>query len=267
MAAFTPPDPVAAQGNALFRCPSRDLVGFSPTRTSAKVWCRPWAAPSGVPSLLRVLLCDDHTLVRAGLKRLLEGFDQVEVVAEAANADEAVIRSLQHQPHVVMLDLAMPGRSGFEALDELRRVCPDTAVVIMSMHDDAPQVREALARGASGFVVKEAAPAELEIALRAAAAGRTYLSPQVSGPQLAATHPRNGNGPPAPAQDPVAGLPPRQREILTALGLGRTSKQIASDLGISLKTVETHRARMMATLGCRNAVELLRLAVRAYDRR
>lgn len=217
--------------------------------------------------MLRVLLCDDHTLVRAGLKRLLEGFDQVEVVAEAASADEAVVRSVQHQPHVVMLDLSMPGRSGFEALDELRRVCPDTAVVIMSMHDDPTQVRQALARGASGFVVKEAAPAELEIALRAAAAGRTYLSPQVSGPQLAT---RNGNGhhnaAPQP-EDPLGALPPRQREILAALGAGRTSKQIASDLGISLKTVETHRARMMATLGCRNAVELLRLAVRAHDRR
>jgi len=210
--------------------------------------------------LLRVLLCDDHTLVRAGLKRLLEGFDQVEVVAEAASADEAVIKAQQQHPHVVMLDLAMPGRSGFEALVELRRVCPDTAVVIMSMHDDATQVREALARGASGFIVKEAAPAELEIALRAAAAGRTYLSPQVSAPQL-----RNGSAP-APAADPVASLPPRQREILAALGAGRTSKQIAADLGISLKTVETHRARMMATLGCRNAVELLRLAVRAHDR-
>lgn len=215
--------------------------------------------------MLRVLLCDDHTLVRAGLKRLLEGFDQVEVVAEAASADEAVIKAQQHHPHVVMLDLAMPGRSGFEALAELRRVCPDTAVVIMSMHDDATQVREALARGASGFVVKEAAPAELEIALRAAAAGRTYLSPQVSAPQLAGAA-RNGNGA-APAADPVATLPPRQREILAALGAGRTSKQIAADLGISLKTVETHRARMMATLGCRNAVELLRLAVRAHDRR
>ncbi len=218
--------------------------------------------------MLRVLLCDDHTLVRAGLKRLLEGFDQVEVVAEAASADEAVVRSMQHQPHVVMLDLSMPGRSGFEALDELRRVCPDTAVVIMSMHDDPIQVRQALACGASGFVVKEAAPAELEIALRAAAAGRTYLSPQVSGPQLAAT--RNGNGNGKSASEPVdvlTTLPPRQREILAALGAGRTSKQIASDLGISLKTVETHRARMMATLGCRNAIELLRLAVRAHDRR
>lgn len=203
--------------------------------------------------MLRVLICDDHTLIRAGLRRLLESFDGIEVVAEAANADEVVIRACEHAPEVIVLDLSMPGRSGFEALAELRLRCPESAVVIMSMHDESSHVREALDRGAAGFVVKEAAPAELEIAVRAAAAGRTYLSPQVSAPLL---RPRNG---------PAAGvdaLPPRQRQILAALGAGRTSKQIAADLGISVKTVETHRARMMVTLGCRNATELLRVAMR-----
>ncbi len=206
--------------------------------------------------MLRVLICDDHTLIRAGLRRLLESFDEVEVVAEAASADEAVLRSRDTLPDVVLLDLSMPGRNGLEALDELRVVCPDTAVVIMSMHDDASHVREALARGASGFVVKEAAPAELEIALRAAAAGRTYLSPQVSGPQL-----RGGSTTPTSGVD---ALPPRQREILAALGAGRSTKQIAGDLGISVKTVETHRARMMETLDCPNATELLRIALRLH---
>ena len=208
---------------------------------------------------MRVLICDDHTLIRAGLRRLVESFDDVQVVAEAASADEVVIRAREHQPEAILLDLSMPGRSGFEALDELRRVCPDTAVVIMSMHDDATHVREALARGASGFVVKEAAPAELEIALRAAAAGRTYLSPQVSAPQL------RGNRPDKPdTREATDALPPRQREILAMLGQGRTTKQIAGDLGISVKTVETHRARMMEALGCRNAMELLRTAMRLH---
>ena len=206
--------------------------------------------------LLRVLICDDHTLVRAGLRRLLESFADIEVVAEAASADEAVIRAREALPHVVLLDLSMPGRSGFDALAELRRTCPECAVVIMSMHDDALHVREALARGAMGFVVKEAAPAELEIALRAAAAGRPYLSPHVSAPQLQAL--RNAT----PGEANIDALPRRQREIFEALGAGRTTKQIAADLGISVKTVETHRARMMATLGCRNATELLRLALR-----
>lgn len=203
---------------------------------------------------MRVLLCDDHTLIRAGLRRLVESFDGIEVVAEAASADEAVIRAREQAPHVVLLDLSMPGRNGLDALDELRRIAPDTAVVIMSMHDDAGHVREALARGASGFVVKEAAPAELEIALRAAHAGRVYLSPQVSASMLADLGPRT-------RRDDASSLSPRQREILAALGAGRTTKQIAADLGISVKTVETHRARLMQTLGCRNAVELVRAAV------
>lgn len=204
---------------------------------------------------MRVLICDDHTLVRAGLRRLLESFDSVEVVAEASSADEAVIKARETLPDAVLLDLSMPGRSGFDALDELRRACPATAVVIMSMHDDPVHVRAALSRGASGFVVKEAAPAELEIALRAAVSGRTFLSPQVSAPQL------HGH---RSVQNDADRLPPRQREILQALGAGRTTKQIAADLGISVKTVETHRARIMETLGCRNAVELLRTAMRLH---
>lgn len=210
---------------------------------------------------MRVLLCDDHTLIRAGLRRLVESFDGLEVVAEAASADEAVILARTQAPHVVLLDLSMPGRNGFDALDELRRVAPDTAVVIMSMHDDAVHVREALARGASGFVVKEAAPAELEIALRAAHAGRVYLSPQVSAAMLG-----DPAGPRARRTADAPGLSPRQREILAALGAGRTTKQIAGDLGISIKTVETHRARLMEALGCRNAVELVRAAVQRAGR-
>lgn len=210
--------------------------------------------------MLRVLICDDHTLVRAGLRRLLDSFADIEVVAEASSADEAVIRAREALPDIVLLDLSMPGRSGFDALAELRQTCPECAVVIMSMHDDALHVREALARGAMGFVVKEAAPAELEIAVRAAAAGRTYLSPQVSAPQLQGY--RNG----ARGEGNVDALPRRQREILDALGAGRTTKQIAGDLGISVKTVETHRARIMEALGCRNAGELLRVALRLHDR-
>ncbi len=215
--------------------------------------------------LLRVLICDDHTLVRAGLRRLLDSFDGIEVVAEASNADEAVIRAQQSLPHIILLDLSMPGRTGFDALVELRRTCPEAAVVIISMHDDALHVRESLARGAIGFVVKDAAPAELEIAVRAAAAGRTFLSPQVSAPQLHGYRNGKQRGQGQDVDD-IESLPRRQREILHGLGAGRTTKQIAADLGISVKTVETHRARMMEALGCRNAGELLRVAMRHFDR-
>lgn len=204
---------------------------------------------------MRVLIVDDHTLVRAGIRRLLESLAEVQVVAEASDGDQALAQAQLHLPDVVLLDLSLPGRSGFEVISELRRKVPQAKIVIMSMHDDASHVREALDRGAIGFVVKEAAPAELELALRAAASGQTFLSPKVSAGLLAPTL-RNDRG------SGVSALSPRQREILRALGRGKSSKEIASDLGISVKTVETHRARMMETLGCRRASELLRLAVK-----
>ena len=210
--------------------------------------------------MIRVLICDDHTLVRAGLRRLVDSFDGIEVVGEASSADEVVQRARQMVPDVVLLDVSMPGRSGFDALAELRANQPDISVVIMSMHDDSLHVREAMQRGASGFVVKEAAPAELEVAIRAAAAGRTFLSPQVFASQLQQPGMRKSLG-------DIDRLSRRQREILDALGAGRTTKQIAADLGLSVKTVETHRSRMMETLGCRNSVELLRMAMRLHDRR
>ena len=211
--------------------------------------------------MVRVLICDDHTLVRAGLRRLVDSFDGVEVIAEASNADEAVLRAKQELPDVILMDVTMPGRSGFDALAELRVARPEIAVVIMSMHDDSLHVREALQRGASGFVVKEAAPAELEVAIRAAAAGQTFLSPQVFAPQAQVQPPARS------LHGDVERLSRRQREILDALGAGRTTKQIAGDLGLSVKTVETHRSRMMEVLGCRNAVELLRVAMRVHDAR
>lgn len=209
--------------------------------------------------MVRVLICDDHALVRAGIRRLIEHMDGVDVVGESATADEVAIRAKQVLPDIVILDLSLKGRSGFDALAELRRVVPETAVVILSMHEDVLHVREALARGALCYVVKDAPPAELEIALRAASAGRTFLSPQVSAPQLRSYRAERTVG-------DVESLPRRQREILDALGAGRTTKQIAGDLAISVKTVETHRSRMMEALGCRNAGELLRIAMRHHDR-
>lgn len=203
---------------------------------------------------MRVLLVDDHTLVRAGIRRLLDSAPDIDVVAEASDTDQAIIAAIRHRPDVILLDLSMPGRSGFEAIVELRACCPDSAVVIMSMHDDPVQVREALNRGAIGFVVKEAAPAELELALRAAHSGHTFLSPQVSARMLA----------PMLRGDRAAGvdaLSPRQREVYLGLGRGLSNKEIAASMGISVKTVETHRARMMEVLGLRRASELLRSAM------
>lgn len=208
-----------------------------------------------MPVAVRVLIVDDHTLVRAGLCRLLQTFGGVLVVGEASNADQALELAVQHHPEVVLMDLSLPGRSGLEALSDIRRRVPQARVVMMSMHDDTAHVRDALDRGAVGFVVKDAAPQELEVALRAAHSGQVFLSPQISTRMLA---PMLGRERPTG----IAALSPRQRQILRQLGNGRTTKEIAAELGISVKTVETHRARMMEALGCRRANDLLLLAMR-----
>ncbi len=204
---------------------------------------------------MRVIIVDDHTLVRAGLGRLLQAFAGIDVVAEASNAQQALDLSVLHRPDLVLMDLSLPGRNGLDALSDVLKAVPGTRVVMMSMHDDAVHVRDALDRGASGFVVKDAAPLELELALRAAQAGQVFLSPQISAKMIA---PMLGRERP----QGVAALSPRQRQILRELGRGRSTKEIAADLEISVKTVETHRARMMESLGCRRANELLLLAAK-----
>ena len=207
---------------------------------------------------MRVIIVDDHTLVRAGLSRLLQSFSEIEVVAEASNAQQALELTTQHLPEVVLMDLALPGRSGLDAMSDILQAVPRTRVVMMSMHNDPAHVREALDRGAIGFVVKDAAPLELELALRAAIAGQLFLSPQISSKMLASML---GHEKPVG----VAALSPRQREILRKIGRGQSNKEIAADLGISVKTVETHRARMMESLGCRRANDLVLLAARHHN--
>ncbi|MDL5366679.1 response regulator transcription factor [Xanthomonas sp. NCPPB 2654] len=204
---------------------------------------------------MRVIIVDDHTLVRAGLSRLLQAFADVDVVAEASNAQQAVDLTTLHRPDLVLMDLSLPGRSGLDALSDVLQTSPKTRVVMMSMHDDPVHVRDALDRGATGFVVKDAAPLELELALRAASANQVFLSPQISSKMIA---PMLGRERPVG----IAALSPRQREILRQIGRGQSNKEIASDLGISVKTVETHRARMMESLGCRRANDLVLLAAR-----
>ena len=150
---------------------------------------------------MRVLLADDHTLVRAGIRRLLESVEDIEVVAEADNGNAVSdLVALKH-PDVALIDLSMPGKNGLEVAAELRRRFPETVVVIMSMHADVSYVRTALDNGAAGFVVKEAAPAELELALRAACAGQTFLSPKVSSRMLD-TYVRRGESASSPLARP-----------------------------------------------------------------
>ncbi len=204
---------------------------------------------------MRVLIVDDHTLVRAGIARLLQALADVDVVAEAATAQQAVDLAIIHRPDLILLDISLPDRSGLDVIQPLRNAVAGVKVVMMSMYSDPVQVRHALDHGCAGFVVKDAAPMELELALRSAAAGQVFLSPQVSSKMLA---PMLGKQAPTG----VEALPPRQREIFHKLGAGKSSKEIAALLGISVKTVETHRARMMEALGCRRANELLLMAAR-----
>jgi len=203
---------------------------------------------------MRVLIVDDHTLVRAGLVRLVQGFSGCEVIAEAGNCAQAVAASREHQPDLVLLDLSLPDHSGLDALHMIGEHSPHARVLMMSMHDDVQHVREALDRGAAGFVVKDAAPMELELALRTAASGEVFLSPRLSSKMMA---PLLGNERP----DGIAALPPRQRQIFDGIGQGLSSKEIAAKLNISVKTVNTHRARMMETLGCHRSNQLVLLAI------
>ncbi len=210
---------------------------------------------------MRILIADDHTLVRAGLRRLLEGLPGLVVVAEARSGRETMDLIALHRPDVVLLDLSMPDGSGLDVAEAMRRRHPEIAAVVCSMHSDAETVRRALDVGVRGFVLKDAAVAELELAVRAAAVGELFLSPRVSG-ALLAPHVR-----PTGVGAGVDALSPRQREILRRLGHGETTKQIAAALEISVKTVESHRARIMETLRLRRASELVRYATRYVDGR
>jgi DNA-binding NarL/FixJ family response regulator len=209
-----------------------------------------------MPSI-RTLLVDDHALVRAGLRTLLEGIADVVVVAEAGNGEEALRLAAEHRPDLVVTDIAMPQLGGLDAAAKLREMLPDAKVLMLSMHASEEYVRRALRAGASGYLLKDAAAVELELAVRSVMRGETYLSPRIS-TQVVDQYVRGpGQG------SPVDALTPRQREILQLIASGKSTKQIAHDLGLSVKTVETHRAQLMERLGIRDVAGLVRLAIRA----
>lgn len=206
---------------------------------------------------IRLLLADDHTLVRAGIRKLLESIDHVEVVGEA---DEglAVLRLAQDlQPDVVLMDIAMPGLNGLEAASRLLKASPTTRVVILSMHQQAEYVRQALRHGALGYLLKDAAPAELEAALHAVLRGETYLSAAVSKGVLSDYVQRLRCDAPAGAQ-----LSARQREVLRLVAQGHSTKDIARRLDLSVKTVDTHRSQLMKQLDIHEVAGLVRYALR-----
>lgn len=206
---------------------------------------------------LRILLVDDHAMVRAGLAQLLSQLPEVEVIGEAGDGVEALELTRSLQPDLVLMDIAMPKLNGLDACAALRKAQPDLRVVMLSMHREPQYVRKALQSGAMGYLLKDAAPAELAQALLAVRMGQTYLSPAVSQALLSdAVH---GLRTPATAPPEITA---RQREVLTLVAQGLSTKEVALRLNLSAKTVDTHRTNLMNLLGIHDLAGLVRYAVR-----
>jgi DNA-binding NarL/FixJ family response regulator len=205
----------------------------------------------------RVLLADDHVLVRAGIRSLLEKMSGIEVVAEAGDGYEALELTKKHFPNVVLMDIAIPGLNGLEALARATKEFPAVKVIILSMHANEEYVLRALRAGACGYLLKDAAVTELELALRAVTRGETYLSPRISKRVIGSYLERLGNERPLREE-----LTPRQREIVQLIAEGKSTKEIAFLLKVSVKTVEAHRAQLMARLDIRDVAGLVRYAMR-----
>jgi two-component system, NarL family, response regulator NreC len=201
---------------------------------------------------LRLVLADDHAVVRAGLRTLLEAQGEFEVVAEAGDVDSARRYLLGHRPDVLVLDLNMPGEDSLEAIPSFREASPETRIVVLTMQQDPAFAREALRQGVLGYVLKEGAHDELVTAVRMAASGRTYLTPELGG-RLAA-EPDTDSGPPDD-------LTEREVEVLRLIALGHTNPEIAQQLYLSVRTVESHRAHIQQKLGRSTRAELVRYAL------
>jgi two-component system, NarL family, response regulator NreC len=213
------------------------------------------AKAKSVPDRISVLIVDDHTLVRSGLRLLLEAEEGLVVEDEAADAEQAIRLARLHKPDVVLLDVVLPGRSGIEAAPEILAAAPHARILVLSMQDDPSYVRQAFAAGASGYLLKEAADDELVQAVREVAGGSRYVHPAL-GARLAAAEAE------ARARAEADPLSEREREVLRLLALGHTNQEIAKLLFISVRTAETHRAHVMQKLRLSTRAELVRYAIR-----
>jgi len=203
---------------------------------------------------IRVLVVDDHAVVRAGLRRVLDAEPDIETVGEAPTAERAVFEAMENRPDVVLMDVVMPGKSGIEGMPAVLQAVPETKVLILSMQDDPRYVHEAFDAGASGYVLKEAADSEVVSAVRAVAAGERYVHPALGARLVAAEAAERKRAEVDPLSD-------REREVLRLLALGHTNQEIAKLLYISVRTAETHRAHIMQKLGLSSRAELVRYAL------
>jgi DNA-binding NarL/FixJ family response regulator len=208
---------------------------------------------------IHVILADDHTLVRAGIRALLEKLPAVEVIGEASDGREILNLVKAQRPEVVLMDIAMPGLNGLEATERMAREFPDVRIILLSMHNNEEYVLRALKSGAVGYLLKKAATAELEAALRRVVRGEIYLSQEISA-QLLKKFPLHGI---IGRKSPFEQLTSRQREVLQLIAEGQNTKQIGHILKVSPKTVEYHRMKMMASLNLFDIPSLVRFALRA----
>jgi DNA-binding NarL/FixJ family response regulator len=204
---------------------------------------------------VRLLIADDHGVVRGGLRLLLDRQPDMEVVAEAADGAEALAEALAHQPDLAILDVAMPRLTGLQATREIKALAPGVDVLILSMHDDERYLFEALKAGASGYVLKQKADQDLVDAVRAVGRGESFLTNSALGSLVREWMADASSGPREP-------LSPREQEVLKLIAEAHTNREISDLLGLSAKTVESHRASILRKLGMRDRVELVRYAIR-----
>ena len=203
---------------------------------------------------IRVLIVDDHAILRAGLRRVLDAEPDIEVVGEAPSADRAVFEAIAGRPDVVLMDVMMPGKTGIEGMPAVLQAASDAKVLVLSMQDDPRYVREAFEAGAAGYVLKEAADSEVVGAVRAVAGGERYVHPALGARLVAAEAEERRRA----EEDPLSD---REREVLRLLALGHTNQEIANVLFISVRTAETHRAHIMQKLRLSSRAELVRYAL------
>jgi DNA-binding NarL/FixJ family response regulator len=206
---------------------------------------------------IRILLADDHAVLRSGLRMLIGSQRDLEVVGEASDGDEAVRKAAVLRPDVALVDITMPGSGGIKAIERIRQAAPATRVLVLTMHDVPAYLRAALAAGATGYVVKRAADSDLLAAIRDVHRGRTVLDPALSARVVQGGVRRRGPASPTA----TALLSQREREVLELVAQGYTNQQIADHLGLSVKTVETYRARLVEKLGLQSRAELVRYAL------
>jgi two-component system invasion response regulator UvrY len=205
--------------------------------------------------VIRVLLADDHSIVRAGLRSLIEDAGEMEVVVEAADGKEAIREALKVKPDVAVIDISMPGMDGLEVINQLQASLPDLPIIVLTMHEEEQYVVRSISSGAKGYLTKRSAPEQLVKAIQQVYEGGRYLSAE-AGELLALRVARGESG-----QSPLDSLSNREVQVLRALALGQTNREIAENYHISVKTVDTYRFRLLKKLGLRNNADLSRFAI------